>query len=118
MSESGGTGGDKKSKDETVFALARASRCFGCDAKQEVDDIITLTSKKDEKEVFCRKCSKLDDLVVLKPGNAQVTRLAKKYSKRHFVIMKWSELWKTYERQGLLVEPDALERARKEAVKK
>lgn len=55
---------------------------------------------------------------VLRSGNAQVTRLAKKYSTKHFIVLKWSEIWKTYERQGLLVEPDALKRARDEASKK
>src|SRR5262249_11736034 len=102
----------------SVFALSRPSRCYGCDSRLEIDDIVTLVEKKDEKEVFCRKCSKLDELEVLKPGNAQVTRLAKKYSKRHFVIVKWSELWKTYERFGLLVEVEALARARSEAGQK
>jgi len=110
---------EKKSPANAVFALSRASRCHGCDAKLPVDEIVKLNSKsKDETEVFCRKCAGLEDFEILRSGNAQVTRLAKKYSKEHFVIMKWSELWKTYERQGLLVQPDALERAREEASKK
>lgn len=70
---------------------------------------------EDEREVFCRKCAGLEEMEVLRSGNAQITRLAKKYSSRHFVVLKWSELWKTYERQGLLVETDALKQAREEA---
>lgn len=109
---------DKKSHANAVFALSRPSRCYGCDAKLLADEIVKLNEKdNDETEVFCRKCAGLADLEILRSGNAQVTRLAKKYSKRHFVIMKWSEIWKAYERQGLLVEPDALKQAKQEANK-
>ncbi len=110
---------DKKRPANAVFALSKISRCHGCDTKLPVDVIVKLNYKEnDEVEAFCLTCAGLDQLVVLKSGNAQVTRLAKKYSTRHFVIMKWSELWKTYERQGLLVESDALERATKETTLK
>lgn len=110
---------EKKNPANSVFALSRPSRCFGCDMKLVVDDIVKLNAKnEDEKEVFCRKCAGLDALEILRSGNAQVTRLAKKYSKEHFVILKWSELWKTYERQGLLVEGEALAKAKDEAKKK
>ena len=109
---------EKKNPANSVFALSRPSRCFGCDTKLMVDDIVKLTSKnEDEKEVLCRKCAGLDALEILRSGNAQITRLAKKYSKQHYVILKWSELWKTYERQGLLVEADALSRAKQDATK-
>lgn len=110
---------EKKNPANSVFALSRPSRCFGCDTKLVVDDIVKLNTKsEDEKEVFCRKCAGLDALEILRSGNAQVTRLAKKYSKEHFVILKWSDLWKTYERQGLLVERDALAKAKEEAKSK
>jgi hypothetical protein len=109
----------KKNPANSVFALSRSSRCHGCDLKLVVDDIVKLNTKSnDETEAFCRQCAGLSELEVLRSGNAQVTRLAKKYSKNNYVILKWSELWKTYERQGLLVEPDALKRAREEAGKK
>ncbi len=86
--------------------------------KLVVDDIVKLNTKNDEeKEVLCRKCAGLDGLEILRSGNAQITRLAKKYSTQHYVILKWSELWKTYERQGLLVEADALSRAKQDAKK-
>lgn len=118
MSYGKGDNDKKKHPANALFALSRNSRCHGCDTKLLVDVIVKLNHKdNDEVEAFCLKCSRLDELVVLKSGNAQVTRLAKKYSKQHFVIMKWSELWKTYERQGLLVESEALERATKETSK-
>lgn len=78
-------------------------------------DIAKLLDKEDEREVYCLKCVKIDHLQVLPPGNAKVTKLAKKYSQTCFLIMKWSQMWKCYERSGLLVEQDALQRARNEA---
>lgn len=103
-----------KSKDPSVFALSRPSRCFGCDKKLPVDEIVKLEQKDDDNEVYCLTCAKLDHLQILRSGNAKITRLAKKYSQSRFLIMKWSDAWKCYERQGLLVEAAALERARKE----
>lgn len=106
----------EKSKDPSVFALSRSSRCFSCDKKLAVNDLVQLEPKDDDNEVFCLTCAKLDHLQVLPSGNAKITRLAKKYSQTRFLIMKWSDTWKCYERQGLLVEAAALERARKESV--
>jgi hypothetical protein len=102
-------------KDPLVYALARPSRCYGCDRKLVENDIIQIAPKNDEREVFCLACVGLAHLAVLSGGNAAVTRLAKKYSSLRFVIVKWSDTWKCYERQGLLVEKQALERAQKEA---
>lgn len=116
MSESKTRDKDKeKEKEQSVFALSRPSRCYGCDRKMQVDEIVHLNKREDDSEVFCLKCAKLDHLHVLRSGNAKVTRLAKKYSTTRFLIMKWSDAWKCYERQGLLVEAEALERARSEA---
>lgn len=104
-----------RAKDEAVYALSKASRCYGCDKRLLENDIVKLNHKENESEVFCVSCSGLDGLELLRSGNATITRLAKKYSKTRFVVMKWSELWKTYERLGLLLERDAIEKARKES---
>ena len=103
-------------KDRCVFALSRSSRCFACDRKLPVNEIVQLHDKEDDREVFCLHCAKLDHLERLPTGNAKLTRLAKKYSTVTYLIMKWSDTWKCYERQGLLVESAALEKARKELV--
>lgn len=101
--------------ENEVYALSRASRCHGCDVKLEPGAIVQLSYKDDEKEAFCQKCAGLADFVLVPSGNAKVTRLAKKYAARFFVVKRWSELWKCYERQGLLTPAEALERARQEA---
>ncbi len=104
----------KPAKEAPVYSLIRASRCYNCDAKLEPGNIVKFSPGKDEREVICRTCAKLTDLEFLKSGNAKITQLAKKYSERIVVVMQWSELWKTYERIGLLVESAAIDRIEKE----
>src|SRR5271170_3408372 len=97
-----------------VYSLSKQSRCYGCDRKLLPGDIAKMQEGKDEREVLCRKCAKLDGLEILLSGNAKITRLVKKYSADQYVIVKWSEIWKTYERVGLLVEPQAIDQAERE----
>lgn len=104
----------KPSKESPVYSLIRASRCFNCDGKQEPGSIVKIEPGKDEREILCRKCANLQEMEFLRSGNAKVTQMAKKYSQRVVVVMQWSELWKTYERIGLLVEPQAIDRIEKE----
>lgn len=101
--------------EEVVFALSRASRCHGCDTKLEKGEIVKLTRHEDEKEAFCQKCAGLVGFELVPSGNAKITRLAKKYSSPYFIVMRWSELWKCYERQGLLAQNAAVAQAKAEA---
>jgi hypothetical protein len=67
----------------------------------------------------CLRCVGLDDLEFLSAGDALLTRRAKATSARHAVVVRFSKSRRRYERQGLLVEPqalrDALEGRAKEA---
>lgn len=65
---------------------------------------------------LCLTCADLDHLVFLPPGNAALTRRARKYSTLAAVVLKWSRARKRYERQGLLVEAEGLERAEEECL--
>jgi hypothetical protein len=56
----------------------------------------------------CLRCVGLDDLVFLPAGDALLTRRAKANSARHAVVVRFSKSRGRYERQGLLVEPEAL----------
>jgi len=104
----------RSAKEPPVYSLHRASRCHNCDQKLEPKSLVKLKEGQDEREVYCRICAKLDDLEFLKSGNAKVTQMAKKNSQRVIVVMQWSELWKTYERIGLLVEPKAIDKIEEE----
>jgi len=56
----------------------------------------------------CLRCVGLDDLVFLPAGDALLTRRAKAKSARRAVVLRFSRSRGHYERQGLLVEPQAL----------
>lgn len=56
----------------------------------------------------CMACAALDHLVYLPRGDAGLTRRAHRASELSAVVVRFSRTRKRYERQGLLVEPDAL----------
>jgi hypothetical protein len=56
----------------------------------------------------CLHCVGLDELAFLPAGNTLLTRRAKAKSTRHAVVVRFSRTRRRYERQGLLVEPQAL----------
>jgi hypothetical protein len=62
----------------------------------------------------CLRCCGLDGLEFLSAGDALLTRRAKARSSRHAVIVRFSKSRRRYERQGLLVEPQALTDAQRE----
>ncbi len=62
----------------------------------------------------CLRCVGLDDLEFLAAGDALLTRRVKAKSARHAVVVRFSKSRRRYERQGLLVEPQALTQAQRE----
>jgi hypothetical protein len=62
----------------------------------------------------CLRCVGLDDLEFLSAGDALLTRRAKARSARHAVVVRFSKNRRRYERQGLLIEPQALRDAQRE----
>lgn len=60
---------------------------------------------------LCMSCADLDRLVFLPSGDAALTRRAKAASRLSAVVVRFSRARQRYERQGLLVEEGALERA-------
>lgn len=63
---------------------------------------------------LCLDCADLGHLVFLPSGDAALTRRAKRASRLSAVVVRWSRARKRYERQGILVEAEALERAENE----
>jgi hypothetical protein len=59
----------------------------------------------------CMSCADLDHLVYLARGDTALTRRARKSSGLSAVVVRFSRARKRYERQGVLVEPAALEAA-------
>ena len=63
---------------------------------------------------LCLHCARLGDLEYLPAGDAAVTRRATRYSERSAVVVRFSRSRGRYERQGILVEIPALQRAEQE----
>lgn len=64
----------------------------------------------------CLGCADLDHLVFLPSGDAGLTRRAKKASRLSAIIVRFSRARRRYERQGLLVEEEALALAEQESL--
>jgi hypothetical protein len=100
-----------KGNDIVVFISTRNAACWEC--KQELGRRAWITLDR-KKNALCLSCADLDHLVFLPSGDAALTRRSRKYSGLSAVVVKWSSARKRYERQGLLIENEALERAEKE----
>lgn len=98
--------------DLKVFITSQDSTCDECGEKLGHHAWITLADNK----TFCLSCADLDHLIFLPSGDAALTRRAGKYSTLSAVVLKWSRARKRYERQGLLVEESALQRAEQECL--
>ena len=96
-----------------VFISSRESTCSECRENLGSHAWITLAG---DRGALCLTCADLDHLVFLPSGDPALTRRTKKNSRLHAVVLKWARARKRYERQGLLVEEDALERAETECL--
>ena len=99
--------------DLKVSIANRDSTCDECGENLSSEAWLTLTR---EKGALCLACADLEHLVFLPPGNAALTRRAHRHSTLSAVVLKWSKSRQRYERQGLLVEEDALRKAEKECL--
>jgi hypothetical protein len=105
----------KQTEDLKVFISTgdRDSSCCECGEALDRGAWITLVEGKG---ALCLSCADLDYLIFLPSGNTALTRRARKHSILSAVVLKWSRARKRYERQGLLVEQQALERAEQECL--
>ena len=66
--------------------------------------------------VLCLSCADLAHLEFLPRGNTALTRRATKHSPLRAVVVQWARARKRYERRGILVTREALERAEAECL--
>lgn len=83
-----------------------------CDACDQPGDLLV----KDKAGALCLDCADLGHLEFLPSGDAALTRRARKASRLSAVVVRWSRRRKRYERQGVLVEPVAVEQAAQECL--
>jgi hypothetical protein len=60
---------------------------------------------------LCLECADLDQLIFLSSGDAALTRRARKASGLSAVVVRFSRSRRRYERQGILIEEEALAQA-------
>jgi hypothetical protein len=95
-----------------VFWVTRDTECSECGVELFKNSLLRLENEK----ALCMGCADLDRLGFLPSGDAAVTRRASKYSQLRAVVVRWSRSRNRYERQGILVEPEAIRRAEEESL--
>src|SRR5438105_8273453 len=105
-------GGKTNGGEILVFIVRRDTRCGECGEELLGGSFIRM----DGDRALCLECADLGHLEFLGRGNAAVTRRASKYSPLRAVVVQWSRARKRYERQGILVSGEAIERAESESL--
>jgi hypothetical protein len=96
-----------------VFLIRKDTKCSECGEELWRGRMITLNR---ERGALCLACADLDHLEFLPSGDAAVTRRASKHSKLKAVVLRWSRTRNRYERQGILAETEAVEKAEAECL--
>lgn len=104
---------EKSSEEIKVFISTHEVVCNECGEPLGSHAWIMLAG---ERGALCLSCADLDHLLFLPSGDAALTRRARKYSALSAVVLKWSRARNRYERQGLLVEAQALQQAEQECL--
>jgi hypothetical protein len=102
----------ERAPQPVVFQILRDSECSECGAEIAQGAFLS----KEAEDALCLSCAHLDDLEYLPSGDAALTRRATKYSEHTAVVVRFSRSRGRYERQGILVERTALEKAERECV--
>lgn len=95
--------------DLIVVQPVRDWSCAECGG---TGDLLTM----DGNDPLCLTCADLEHLEFLPAGDAALTRRAKKASRLSAVVVQWNRARRRYQRQGLLVEEPALERAEQQCL--
>src|SRR5580700_1533835 len=101
-----------EAKDLVVFDILRESKCADCGKELLGGDFLF----KEGQRQLCLTCADLDHLVYLPRGDTALTRRARRHSRLSAVVVRFSRTRKRYERQGVLVEEMAPDRAEQECL--
>jgi hypothetical protein len=93
-----------KAPDLVVISPVNDWKCAGCGG---TGDFLFM----EDRGPLCLRCADMDHLVYLPSGDAKLSRRAKAASGLSAVVVRFSRARRRYERQGVLVEKDALARA-------
>jgi len=99
---------ESRPPDLVVISSLKGFVCTSCNSDSA--DLLIM----EDAGPLCLTCADMDHLVFLLSGDATLTRRAKKASRLSAVVVRFSRARKRYERQGILVEEAALDRAEQE----
>lgn len=102
----------EKPAGPVVFLIRRDTACSECGVELGQGSFLTM----DGEQALCLACGGLGDLMFLPAGDATLTRRAGKYSSRSAVVVEFRRSRGRYERQGMLVEEEALAKAEAECI--
>jgi hypothetical protein len=102
----------EKVPQPVVFLNLRDAECSECGAEIAQESMLLM----EVDQPLCLHCARLGGLEFLPAGDTALTRRSSKYSKRSAVVVRFNRARKRYERQGILVEENALKRAEQECV--
>jgi hypothetical protein len=100
---------ESRPPDLVVISPIRDWACAECGGS---GDLLMM----DEAGPLCLECTDMNHLVFLPSGDAALTRRSKRASRLSAVVVRFSRARRRYERQGILVEEPALERAEAECL--
>jgi hypothetical protein len=103
----------RREGDLKVFVSHRESVCGECEEELGSKAWIMLS---EDKGALCLSCADLDHLLFLPSGDMALSLRARKYSRLSAIVLRWSRARKRYERQGALVEEEALRKAEEECL--
>lgn len=103
---------ERKTDDIVVIMGRRDFTCAGCGEEFARGEWFRM----DDSGTLCLDCADLGHLDYLPRGDTALTRRAKKHSRLSAVVVQWARARKRYERQGILVEPTALDQAEEECL--
>jgi hypothetical protein len=107
------TSSEAKTGEILVFLVRKETKCGECAKELFRGSMISLNQNKG---ALCLECADLDHLEYLASGDAALTRRTSKHSGLKAVVLQWSRTRKRYERQGILAETEAIDKAESECV--
>lgn len=102
-----------KPPDIVVFqTVSQSVICTQCKTELLKDDFLCM----EKGQPLCLSCADLDHLEFLPSGDAALTRRARRHSGLSAVVVRFARARGRYERQGILVTPEAVEKAEQECL--
>lgn len=104
--------------ERDIFITRDKTNCLKCNSIIEKGEFSELEYTEDSWEAknICLECAGLGNLVYLPRGDAALSRRARKESEQTAIVYRYNRSQKRRERQGILIQPAALEKAKEQCL--